>query len=204
MEVTLIYSTPLDVAELAARTCTRTIGDIKTGQYPENICFSLLTTCWEKGHHSIFEHINFTFQIRNISRGLLQQLVRHRFLALSVESTRATLHKRLAELITDQYWESMEGDDGLNRLNQLVILKSALTIHSNDEAKYYVPDWFPTDLILTTNLRELAHIFELRSKPDAWKPFRRLVEEMKKVMAPEYLYVIGLSKAWDQRDDDNE
>lgn len=46
-------------------------------------------------HGSIAEHCTVNFDIRGISRALLQEVARHRVQSLSVESTRYTLSKKL-------------------------------------------------------------------------------------------------------------
>jgi len=48
----------------------------------------------------------------------------------------------------------------------------------NDVAKYYLPECVTTDLVLTTNLRELRHIYRLRSAPNAMEEFRELCRDL--------------------------
>ena len=40
------------------------------------------------GHMSTVEHCSFTFAIENVSRGLQQQITRHRLANFSIQSTR--------------------------------------------------------------------------------------------------------------------
>ena len=40
------------------------------------------------GHESVIEHVNFTFEIEDVSRTLLAQLTRHRIASFSVQSQR--------------------------------------------------------------------------------------------------------------------
>jgi hypothetical protein len=79
-----------------------------------------------------------------------------------------------------------------DKLMGLSVLKRICGNAENDEAKYYVPDWFPTDLVMTTNLRELDHIINIRTRPDAWRPFYDLCHEILKAMPLDHLQVIGL------------
>ncbi len=46
---------------------------------------------WVHHHHSVIEHASLTFAIKNISRGVLQELVRHRIASYTVRSTRYTM-----------------------------------------------------------------------------------------------------------------
>ena len=42
-------------------------------------------------HHSVLEHANLTFLIKGTSRGVLQELARHRIASYTVRSTRYTM-----------------------------------------------------------------------------------------------------------------
>ena len=44
-------------------------------------------------HHSVIEHVNVSMFVKGISRGVLQELARHRVISLTVKSTRYTLSK---------------------------------------------------------------------------------------------------------------
>jgi thymidylate synthase (FAD) len=50
---------------------------------------------WVYHHHSVIEHCNLTFAIFGISRGVLQELARHRIVSFTVRSTRYTMHELL-------------------------------------------------------------------------------------------------------------
>lgn len=144
------------------------------------------------GHESILEHINLTYSIKGISRALLQELARHRHISLSVESTRHTLKK---------YIENCEGVEALfeavpNKYhvalhNFLEFSYENTGITANDELKYFIPEFWPTNLILTSNVRELRHIIDLRTAPAALKEFRELARAMYKAVPEEYKYLLA-------------
>jgi thymidylate synthase (FAD) len=46
---------------------------------------------WVHHHHSVLEHCNLTYLIKGVSRGVLQELVRHRIASYTVRSTRYTM-----------------------------------------------------------------------------------------------------------------
>lgn len=46
---------------------------------------------WTYFHHSVLEHASLTFLIKSISRGVLQELARHRIASYTVRSTRYTM-----------------------------------------------------------------------------------------------------------------
>lgn len=49
----------------------------------------------DSGHYSVFEHVNVTFYIGNVSRVFLAEITRHRHLSFSVESGRFVRKDRL-------------------------------------------------------------------------------------------------------------
>ena len=83
MKVTLIQSTPNPVNTIAR------IASICYDSNPSN-ALGLVKTLYENGHHSVFEHIYFTFKIEGISRACSHQLVQpHQNLGnLESDSTR--------------------------------------------------------------------------------------------------------------------
>lgn len=68
--------------ELAGRICYDSLGKGRSSQdYHEHIL--------DVGHSSVLEHAQFSFLVRNVSRGLTHELVRHRVgIAISQRSTR--------------------------------------------------------------------------------------------------------------------
>ena len=117
------------------------------------------------GHESILEHINLSYSIKGLSRACLQELSRHRHISLSVESTRHTLRKKLDTYKYGQKWAL---------INSFIAFAEANPDLPNDELKYYIPECFPTNLILTANVRALRHILKLRTVPEALPEFRNL------------------------------
>ena len=170
-------------AALAALTC-------HANTDKEFVPSEVLTRIIKSGHESILEHINLTYSIQGLSRACLQELARHRHISLSVESTRHTLKK------------SIGSPDKLGHLYDTVPQKFHETLRetlrftfttselSNDELKYYLPEFWPTNLILTTNIRELRHILNLRTAPEALKEFRVLAHSMFEVVPDEYKYLL--------------
>ena len=140
------------------------------------------------GHESILEHITLTYSIKGLSRACLQELARHRHISLSVESTRHTLKRyafgepqHLYDTIPAKYHEVLQ--DTLYTLNEHEDM-------TNDELKYYLPEFWPTNLILTTNIRELRHIIELRTAPQALKEFRDLARAMYEEIPERFKYLV--------------
>ena len=154
----------------------------------EFIPAEVLSRIIKAGHESVLEHINLTYSIKGISRALLQEIARHRHISLSVESTRHTLRKFIA---TKRLIDVTECDE--DRLNFVLSLAEFARKHSdmsNDELKYFLPEFWPTTLVLTSNIRELRHILNLRTAPQALKEFRVLARTMYEAVPAEYKYLL--------------
>ena len=122
-----MHSTPLILSEVAARTCYDSFDkseEAPVRDFKRNACeFSsdieesaLLHELVNVFHHgSIAEHINFTFSIEGMSRGVLQEFARTRIAGLSVKSTRYTgstvLNVFNACKLNSEYFEAMLPDE---------------------------------------------------------------------------------------------
>ena len=147
-------------------------------------------------HGTILEHITLTYEINNLSRACLQELARHRHISLSVESTRHTLKKILEENIDDggaineaflERFDTIEQ----NFICELFSLFEEVPSISNDELKYYIPEFWTTNLIMTANIRELRHIVKLRTAPAALKEFQILARKFIEVLPEEFKYLLA-------------
>ena len=136
------------------------------------------------GHESVLEHITLTYEVNDLSRACLQELARHRHISLSVESTRHTLRDKLVTLL-EQYREGFEFDclEVLYKIGSLKYL-------SNDQLKYFIPEFWTTNLILTANIRELRHIVKLRTAPAALREFQVLAINFVEVLPDEFKYLL--------------
>ena len=143
-----------------------------------------LTKIIKVGHENILEHIYLTYSIKGISRALLQELARHRHITLSVESTRHTLKKNFDTVLVTL--PSAYKDYAFELWCKL---KDTPDI-PNDELKYFLPEFWPTNLILTSNVRELRHIMNLRTAPQALKEFRDLAHELFNVVPEQFKYLL--------------
>ena len=139
------------------------------------------------GHESILEHITLTYEITNLSRACLQELARHRHISLSVESTRHTLKGKIKEL-TPKYLGTEEGLK-LHIVSLSAILEKMPNI-SNDELKYYIPEYWPTNLVMTANIRELRHIVRLRTAPAALGEFQELARAFVSELPDDFKYLL--------------
>jgi len=135
----------------------------------------------ESKHESTIEHCVYTFWIEKITRGLLQELVRHRIASYSVQSTRYVLKKlmKVGNHEVDRFFR----ETGHLHLDQdlrstLKALKYYVTQHPNDLTKNVIPDAFYTNLTMTINARSLRNLLNLRLDPKAWDQARVLAHQM--------------------------
>jgi thymidylate synthase (FAD) len=166
-------------AALAALTCHANTGkDLVPHEVLERII--------QRRHESILEHITLTYSIKGLSRACLQELARHRHISLSVESTRHTLKKVMAEPADVEY-------DNNQDIMLLAFRKIAYENPDmpNDELKYYLPEFWPTNLVLTVNIRELRHILDLRTAPAALKEFRDLGHKLFEAVPEQFRYLLA-------------
>ena len=175
-------------AALAALTCR---GNAEKEHVPSEV----LTRIIQAGHESVLEHITLTYRVQCISRALLQEVSRHRHISLSVESTRHTLRKKLeSPEWVEQAAEGIEHPVFLASFRASVVLLRAIVKREpetpNDELKYLLPEFWPTNLILTSNIRELRHILKLRTAPSALKEFRELAHALYDAVPGEYKYLL--------------
>lgn len=147
------------------------------------------------GHESILEHITLIYSVRGISRACLQEFARHRHISLSVESTRHTIRDNATKDFVDAHFPYKSGDFGLPYLKwveaiHFVMFAKGHPDLTDDELKYFVPELWPTNLILTSNVRELRHIITLRTAPAALKEFRDLARNLFEAVPEEYRYLL--------------
>ena len=189
MNVALLTSTEAlhdmeNFAALAALTC-------HANTDKEYVPADVLKRIIKLGHESILEHINLTFSIEDLSRACLQELARHRHISLSVESTRHTLKKKLLEAVdTCTYPDTVYWKDAYPFVQALYAWYVNHRSMSNDELKYYLPEFWPTNLIITLNIREFRHILKLRTAPQALKEFRILARGMFNEVPDEFKYLL--------------
>ena len=181
-------------AALAALTCH---GNAEKEHVPSEVLERII----KAGHESVLEHITLTYSVKGLSRACLQELARHRHISLSVESTRHTLRKQLLEDIIKHYPTrkivviNTETGKPSNLVNTyfdcLEMIARDNPEFSNDELKYYLPELWPTNLILTTNIRELRHILNLRTTPAALKEFRDLGHALFEAVPEQFRYLLA-------------
>lgn len=176
MQVKLIQCTqePLKLIGLAARI---THGIDNSSKSDEDY-FKLL---YKLGHHSVFEHVNFTFDIDGISRACSHQLVRFRLAAFTQRSQRYCSEKQTDYVIPPSiHNDRAKATLFYQTMTQLQDVYQALVDDGvpKEDARFILPNATTTRLIMTMNYRELMHACSLRRCSHAQWEIRQLFDEI--------------------------
>lgn len=175
--------------ELCGRVCYKSEDKIT-----ENSAREFVKQIIKAGHESVLEH--FSFSVRFITdRGISHEIVRHRLASYSQESTRycnyskdgfdsqiTVIKPSFLANDTDGYkiWER-----GCKQAEQAYfdMLNYGCTAQ---EARSVLPNSLKTELIMTANLREWRHFFNLRTVKAAHPDMRvltiPLLKELKQLI----------------------
>lgn len=179
MQVTLIQQTPNPI---------ETIAKIASICYDSNPAdpMKLVQHLYNNGHHSVMEHIYFTFKITGISRACSHQLVRHRHCSFTQRSQRYCSEDGFGIVIPHSV-EQMDDDHAYEKLMFNIetyyndFCESGVP---NEDARYVLPNACATEMYLSCNLRELIHIANERLCTRAQWEIRELVREMVSLVDP--------------------
>jgi len=130
-KVYLLDYTDLAVSEIAARTCYNSFDKSENAAikyfpedknaFPIEGSKLLEQLTWVHFHESILEHIVFNFYLEDFSRGVLQELARHRIASYSVQSTRYTMGDILLAFLFAKNLKDFEENLELLNANPFVI-----------------------------------------------------------------------------------
>lgn len=170
MKVTLIQATPAPIETIAK------IASICYDSDPKNPV-GLVKHLYKNGHHSVFEHIYFTFKIEGISRACSHQLVRHRMCSFTQRSQRYCSEDGF-EYITPPTMNRDSFDQDVRNIEIAYKAYQEWYNIPNEDARYILPNACATEMYLSCNLRELIHICNERLCVRAQWEIRELVKEM--------------------------
>lgn len=174
MKVELIQSTSHPIETIC------NIASICYDSNPDD-AMRLVKHLYKSGHHSVFEHIYFTFRIEGISRACSHQLVRHRHCSFTQRSQRYC-----AEIDTKMVTPPSLTED-LDVFDEFIDIMSDMSIKYNhlvaqglprEDVRYILPNACYTELYMSCNLRELIHICNERLCSRAQWEIRKVVQKM--------------------------
>lgn len=181
--------------ELAARTCYKSENRICEGSASK-----LVSKLVQLGHEAMLEH-GPSLSVRFITdRGVTHELVRHRVASFAQESTRYVKYGEDMEFIVPVWLPAQDKEiliSGkyeflsypvsafvmaikLASLSYTELMKAGLKAQ---EARAVLPNSLKTEIVVTANLREWKHIFELRCSKAAHPQIRDLMLPLLKYMS---------------------
>lgn len=181
MLVTLIQATPDPINTIAK------IASICYDSDPKNP-LGLVKHLYHNGHHSVFEHIYFTFKIEGISRACSHQLVRHRHCSFTQRSQRYCSEDGF-DFVTPPSIDPKAFAKDMEDFKDLYEDYQRSGV-SNEDARFVLPNACETSLYLSCNLRELIHISNERLCLRAQWEIRELVKQMVSLVAPELQFML--------------
>ena len=184
-EILFISPKPLELIELAGRTCYKSEDKITEGSAEK-----FIRMIYKRGHLSVIEHPYMT--VRFIcDRGVTHEIVRHRLCAYSQESTRYCNYKGGVTFIIPPWVDIPEGEytflpDGSldkpkwtwfrNMLDTEFDYRKLLDFGwSPQQARSVLPNSLKTEIVMTANLREWMHVFKLRTSKAAHPQMKELM-----------------------------
>ena len=185
MQVTLIQATPNPIETIAQ------IASICYDSDPKNP-LKLVKHLYQNGHHSVMEHIYFTFKIEGISRACSHQLVRHRMCSFTQRSQRYCSEDGFDYVtprsITDGVFTGSYDYRMFDTNKYYTVLQHEGV--PNEDARYILPNACSTELYLSCNLRELIHIANERLCSRAQWEIRELAQKMVALVDPELQFML--------------
>ena len=181
MNVTLVQATPNPVETIAK------IASICYDSDPKDP-MALVKHLYKGGHHSVFEHIYFTFKIEGISRACSHQLVRHRHCSFTQRSQRYCSEDGCDYVIP----YTVPTVDMEYRMDRIIEWYENYQAHDipNEDARYILPNACATSLYMSLNLRELIHMANERLCTRAQWEIRELVKEMCNLVEPRLRFML--------------
>ena len=185
MNVSLIQATPDPITTLSD------IASICYDSSPKDP-MRLVTHLYKSGHHSVFEHIYFTFKIEGISRACSHQLVRHRMCSFTQRSQRYCSEDDFAIVIPESMRKTRTSNDYVDLMEEIDEQYQKLQFSGvpNEDARYVLPNACCTDIYLSCNLRELIHICNERLCSRAQWEIREMVKKMVELVDPELRFML--------------
>ena len=198
MQVELLYHTPDPERAIAtaARLCYAPVGASELMEtMPESRVRSVLSTIMGSGHFSTLEHASYTFAADGVSRALTHQLVRHRIASFNQQSQRYVKFKDGVPVVkpptvaadpaaSAAFDEAVRATvEGYQKLLELGV--------PAEDARYLLPNAAETKIVITMNVRELLHFFQLRCCNRAQWEIRDLAWRMLELARPTAPYIFA-------------
>lgn len=197
-KVTVLYPGTLDEGiqelkrvETAGRNCWRSEGKITPDSYRE-----FIPNLIKRGHESPLEFGSIMFEITT-SRDVMAEITRHRLASFAIQSQRYVDESKTGDIefikplfyketadnpdcaYSDPiFYASMIWRDQMENIEGSYKALRAIGIR-NEDARKVLPNSTATRIMMKVNLRELLHIYNLRSAKSAYPEMRECMRLLK-------------------------
>jgi thymidylate synthase (FAD) len=196
VDVRLLNHTPDPERAIAAaaRLCYAPVGAAElTETMSDEAVRRVLKTIITSGHTSALEHASYTFAVDGVSRAMTHQLVRHRLASYNQQSQRYVTYAQTPAFVTPP---SVADDPAASEAFALAT-RAAFDAYRSlvdagipaEDARYLLPNAMETKIVITMNVRELLHFFELRCCKRAQWEIRELALGMLALAEPTAPYI---------------
>jgi len=155
--------------ELAGRTAYKSESKIT-----DDSAYRFIRSLIDRGHESVLEHVSISVKFI-CDRGVTHELVRHRIVSYTQESTRYCNYSDMGVTYIEPPWELDDADKGLLRLIEDYYNMKLSQGFTPQQARYFLPNGLKTEIFTTANLREWRHILKLRTDKSAHPQMRELM-----------------------------
>lgn len=185
---------PLQIIEIAGRTCYKSENRITEGSAKKFIQMIM-----ELGHETVIEHVSASIRFIT-NRGVTHELVRHRLCSFSQESTRYVKYQNELTFIKPVWWDDKNYSEKQKKLwvtamtnAENAYLAAIAAGDKPEQAREVLPHAIKTEIVVTANLREWRHIFELRCSNQAHPQMRSLMHNCRNGFISEFPGVFSIS-----------
>jgi len=157
------------VIEQAGRTCYLSFERVDAQSQNEFIGRLL-----KMGHESPLEHAYATFRIKNCSRAMTHQLVRHRLMAASQQSQRYVSEQGFEYVVPEAIPQAHVADFHADMQTiRAMYAKWRERGLRKEDARFVLPNACTSEIVVSANFREWRHIFRMRLSPKAQWEIRK-------------------------------
>jgi len=180
LEVELIAMTPEPerVIEQAGRTCYLSFDRIEGDSHGD-----FIRRLIRMGHESPLEHAYATFRVKNCSRAMTHQLVRHRLMAVSQQSQRYVDEEGFSYVVPEDLPPELVADfhQDMETIRQMYRKWRRRGVRKED-ARFVLPNACVSEIVVSADFREWRHIFKLRTSAKAQWEIRKACRKMLEIL----------------------
>ncbi len=184
-EILHITENPLQIIERCGRVAYQSQDKI-TPDSAEKFVRMLLS----KGHESVLEHATMTVRFDNCSRGFTHELVRHRLMSITQESTRYVDESDFNVVVPPHvpcealnYPALIDEKENVSlkryfEIGEMIYRQLRKNGIAAQDARQILPIAIKSQIVCTTNFREWRHILKIRTAKNAHWEIRRIMSQL--------------------------